>query len=281
MRRYDNSVFERVRQVEACALGLVECPPEPLVVSLWSKLPAAESTSEYLEQSAQLEWRASMIDAVHQFNFVFVDQHNRTRALHLVRALTSSIHQVWMGEHAAIECLQNPRCILPYDYSEPDDPAHTPNARDVRDEERGVIPMWRLMITSWVSASSETGRGSSVASWSAGGALRQGPASATSRGSCLALDPRNGVVEQDTASPSRGRWGSACSPHALIPPCLEHHAALHTAHTSLAAGPAAPNHPAPASRATGASRLPITVTSSGACTPLGNGTSSRTSNTYE
>lgn len=214
MRRYDNSVFERVRQVEACALGLVECPPEPLVVSLWSQLPAAESTSEYLEQSAQLEWRAGMVDAVHQFNFVFVDQHNRTRALHLVRALTSSIHQVWMSEHAAIECLQNPRCILPYDYSEPDDPAHTPNVRDVRDEERGVIPMWRLMITSWVSACSETGR------------------------------------------------------------------ALNTAHTSSAAGPAAPNHPAPTLRATGASRLPITVTSSGACTPLGNGTSSRTSSIY-
>jgi hypothetical protein len=77
--------------------------------------------------------------------------HNRTLALHLVRALRANVHQVWMGEAAAMECMQNPRCIAD-DYVPSADPAMIPNTTVVSEKQRGPVDLWRLMVTSWVSA---------------------------------------------------------------------------------------------------------------------------------
>jgi hypothetical protein len=159
--RYDESVYTAARRLEACALALVECPDRPLIVSLWPELEPEPAFFAEVERRAQLAWRDDIVspptatltqtDGIALFNHVFVPFHNRTLALHLVRALRANVHQVWMGEAAAMECMQNPRCIAD-DYVPSADPAMIPNTTVVSEKQRGPVDLWRLMVTSWVSA---------------------------------------------------------------------------------------------------------------------------------
>ncbi|CAK9784891.1 hypothetical protein CC85DRAFT_326752 [Cutaneotrichosporon oleaginosum] len=145
---YGEEVYTAARRLEACALGLVECPERPLVVSLW---PASEQQPTFfaeVERRAELAWHDDIHEGVELFNYVFVPTADRAKTLHLVKALRASIHQVWMGEIAAIECMQNPRCIAD-DYVAASVPAMVPNITEVPDTEKGPVDLWRLMVTSW------------------------------------------------------------------------------------------------------------------------------------
>ncbi|GMK57581.1 hypothetical protein CspeluHIS016_0404150 [Cutaneotrichosporon spelunceum] len=144
---YSEALYAGVRRLEACALGLVACPERPLIVALWPDLEAGSFFAE-TERQAQLAWRDDIADGVAQFRYVFIQVYESGTALRLVGALRASVHQVWMGERDALECIQNPRCVGD-DYVAALDRSMVPNATALPDAERGPVELWRLMVTSW------------------------------------------------------------------------------------------------------------------------------------
>lgn len=60
---YDESLYAAAQRLEACALGLIQCPDRPLVISLWPPAEAESSFFAEVERRAQLAWRDDVVSA--------------------------------------------------------------------------------------------------------------------------------------------------------------------------------------------------------------------------
>ncbi|KAL7424015.1 hypothetical protein Q5752_001600 [Cryptotrichosporon argae] len=146
---HEAETYRAVRQLERCVLGLKVCPTRPLIASSWwytfRGMRGGVSGEEY--------WMSEVVEAVQEDDFIIITDFRAARMNQLVKDLSELLHMYWMRDANAFECIQDPRCIRPEDYTPVDDPtigydlAALTEAGDI-----GVLPMHRIFAVSYWGA---------------------------------------------------------------------------------------------------------------------------------
>ncbi|KAL7419825.1 hypothetical protein Q5752_005741 [Cryptotrichosporon argae] len=121
------------------------CPDRPLVITSywWAALYAVGGTS------GETIWIGSVMQNLEALGYTVIATRYEL-AVRLAELLPDVYHTVWMHDFHAVACLTDPRCVAAEHYAPPlgaDD-----LSVGVPDAERGVIPMWRILVADYFGA---------------------------------------------------------------------------------------------------------------------------------
>jgi hypothetical protein len=128
------------------------CPDRPLLITDWYYI----QQMEHISTRGETVWTGPILDAARDFGYTVArfnkGQSGLYRAWRFASLLSESLHMYISGEENAVECLRNPRCVRPEDYTPSIDPAYWYDLSLIPEDQMGTVPVWRVMvITFWGS----------------------------------------------------------------------------------------------------------------------------------
>lgn len=105
------------------------------------------------EQSHQGLILTPQVDTAQALGFAYfpANMFKSPQNWNLTRIFTHSLHMYWPLDSHGYQCLTNPRCVRPEDYTPAADPKHRWDVSRIPKHEIGTLPAWRVFMPTYVS----------------------------------------------------------------------------------------------------------------------------------
>jgi hypothetical protein len=147
-RYEDDILFPSIDYLERCALGLVSCPPRPLIVTEWWYIRRMDT----LSPRGETVWMGPIIDSLEDLGYTLVrfsHYDSRGRVWRFLSLMSEFLHMYWTGEGGSFECLNHPRCVRPEDYTPHPNASMAYDLETIPASELGTVPAFRVFSLSF------------------------------------------------------------------------------------------------------------------------------------